>query len=41
MAWTGCKKGVANADLSDTLPPVFPDYSGVTIPVNITPWTSK
>ncbi|MDD2771904.1 MAG: hypothetical protein PHU19_06735, partial [Bacteroidales bacterium] len=37
MAWTGCKKGVANADLSDTLPPVFPDYSGVTIPVNITP----
>jgi hypothetical protein len=35
--WSACSEGPSNAEISDALPPVFPDYFGVTVPVNITP----
>ena len=34
---TGCLKWETPSSYSDTLPPVFPDYTGVTVPCNIAP----
>ena len=32
-----CTDGVKNATTADRLPPIFPDYAGVTVPVGIAP----
>jgi hypothetical protein len=37
LVWNACTGSISNAEISDMPPPVFPDYSGVTVPVNITP----
>ena len=37
VLFTGCLKWEATSSSSDSLPPVFPDYTGVTVPSNIAP----
>ena len=37
VLFTGCLKWEAPSSSSDSLPPVFPDYTGVTVPSNIAP----
>lgn len=32
-----CSRKVTNAEMVDSVPPIFPDYAGVTIPVGIAP----
>jgi hypothetical protein len=37
LLFTGCSRSLPEAEKVDALPPVFPDYIGVTVPGNIAP----
>ncbi len=41
IAFNSCKKTPENAQKTDTLPEIYPDYSGTVIPPNIAPFNFK
>ncbi|MDD3063102.1 MAG: hypothetical protein PHX50_09765 [Massilibacteroides sp.] len=41
MFLAGCSTSLPEAETVDALPPVFPDYVGVTVPVNVAPLNFK